>query len=134
MSSPALELQGLIVARLKGDATVSALVGSRIYDSIPAGAVFPYVSMGPRDELSDDADCVTGFEISLQIDVWSREVGFPEVQRISDAVRKSLVEYEFPEMENPIVLFRHDQTRLFRDPDALTTHAAMSFEAFAEQP
>jgi hypothetical protein len=142
MASPALELQGAIVARLKTDPSVIALLNGRVYDDVPSdetrkektGASFPYVSMGPRDELSDDADCVTGFEIALQIDVWSRAVGFPEAQSIADAVRKSLVEYEFPEMENPIVLFRHDQTRLFRDPDGLTTHAAMAFEAFAEQP
>lgn len=134
MSSPALELQGLIVARLKSDATVAALIGGRVYDTVPADAPFPYVSMGPRDETSDNAECVAGFAISLQIDVWSRAVGFPEVQRISDAVRRSLVEYEFPEMENPLVFFDHDQTRTFRDPDGLTLHAAMAFEAFAEQP
>lgn len=134
MSSPALELHGLIVARLKTDPAVAALIGDRVYDSVPDGVVFPYVSMGPRDEISDDADCITGFEISLQVDVWSRKPGFPEAQRIADAVRASLVEYVFPEMENPLVLFRHDQTRLLRDPDGLTSHAALTFEAFAEQP
>lgn len=134
MSSPSLELQGLIVARLKGDATVSALVGDRIYDSVPADADFPYVSMGPRDEISDDTDCRAGFELSLQIDVWSRQPGYPEAQRVSDTVRRCLVTYEFPAMENPLVYFKHQQTRIFRDPDGLTTHAALTFEAFAEQP
>lgn len=142
MSSPALELQGLIVARLKADPDIVALLNGRVYDHVPSdqeradktGKAFPYVSMGPLDEVSDDADCVAGFEISLQIDVWSRAVGFPEVQRISDAVRASLVDYDFPETANPLVYFTHDQTRIFRDPDGLTSHAALTFDAFAEQP
>lgn len=142
MTSPSLELQGLIAARLKADGNVSALVGARVYDTVPSeqvriektGAAFPYVSMGPSDELSDDADCINGFEIALQIDVWSRAVGFPEAKRIADVIRTSLRDYDFPLVSNALVLFQHQQTRFLRDPDGLTSHAAMTFEAFAEQP
>lgn len=133
MTSPTLELQGAIVARLKADAAVTALIAGRVYDAVPPNPTFPYVSFGPSDELSDDADCITGFEISMQIDCWSRSVGFPEVRRISDAVRAALVATDLPITANALVYFNHRQTRLFRDPDGLTSHAALSFDAFAEQ-
>ena len=132
--SPSLELQNAIVARLKSFAEVTAIVGQRIYDSVPGAPAFPYVTMGPTDELSDDTDCVNGFDISLQIDCWSRAPGYPEVKAISDAVRKALHNFEPALANNALVYFQHRQTRTFRDPDGLTSHAAMTFEAFAEQP
>ncbi|CDM56285.1 MULTISPECIES: DUF3168 domain-containing protein [Rhizobium] len=134
MASPSLELQGAIAARLKASAGLTPLVGSRIYDAVPADKVFPYVTIGEGDETSDDADCVDGFEISLDIDVWSRATGYPEAKRISDEIRKALKSPDLTLPINALVFFRHRQTRFLRDPDGLTSHAVMTFEAFAEQP
>jgi hypothetical protein len=134
MASPSLELQGAIFERLTGSAGLSTLVGNRIYDAVPQAKVFPYVTIGEGDETSDDADCIDGFEISLDIDVWSRAEGFPEAKRISDEIRKALKSPELTLPTNVLVDFRHRQTRFLRDPDGLTSHAVMTFEAFAEQP
>ncbi|THV13731.1 DUF3168 domain-containing protein [Rhizobium rhizophilum] len=142
MASPSLELQGVIVARLKAWAGLSASVNGRVYDSVPkedlriaqTGAGWPYISVGEGDETSDDADCIDGFEISLDIDVWSRAVGFPEAKRISDEIRKALKSPDLTLPTNALVDFRHRQTRFLRDPDGLTSHAVMTFEGFAEQP
>ncbi|MCA0025472.1 MULTISPECIES: DUF3168 domain-containing protein [unclassified Mesorhizobium] len=134
MTSPSLELQGAIVARLKALPAVAALIGTRIYDSVPAPTTFPYVTVGPMDELSDDADCITGFSIAVDLNVWSRAVGFPEAERISDAVRTGLLDPELALAANALVYFQHRQTVFSRDPDGLTNRARMSFEAFAEQP
>jgi hypothetical protein len=134
MASPSLELQGAIVARLKMTSAVTALIGGRIYDSVPDQVQFPYVTVGEGDELSDDADCITGFDISLDVDVWSRKKGFPEAKQISDAVRAALTETDIDISENALVYFQHRQTRFLRDPDGLTSHAVLTFEAFAEQP
>lgn len=140
MTSPSLELQGAIVARLRAFADVSALIGSRVFDTVPRAANgdvtagFPYVSLGPADELTEDADCVRGFDISLQLDCWSRAVGFPEVKALSDAVRRALHDHDLPLSANALVYFEHRQTRLLRDPDGLTSHAVMTFQAFVEQP
>lgn len=134
MTSPSLELQGAIVARLKADAAVTGLIGSRVYDRVPDAGTFPYVSFGPEQILPDDADCITGFEISMQIDAWSRGVGFPEVKRIAEAVRAALHAVELTLMDNALVSFEHRQTRIFRDPDGITNHAAIEFVALVEQP
>lgn len=134
MTSPTLELQGAIVTRLKAYSSLTAHIGQRVYDSVPAQPAFPYVSIGPSDEVTDDAECIDGFEISMQIDVWSRAVGFPEARQIADAVRQALHGYEINLAGNALVYFHHRVTRMFRDPDGLTNHAALTFTGFAEQP
>ena len=133
MASPSFELQVAIVARLKTTAAVTAFVGNRVYDDVPTKPVFPYITVGEGDETSDDADCIDGLEISLDIDVWSRAVGFPEAKRISDEVRKALKTPDLTIPTNAMVYFRHRQTRFLRDPDGLTSHAVMTFEGFAEE-
>lgn len=134
MASPDLELKGAIVAVLKADAAVVALVGTRIYDNIPANATFPYISFGPRDTVTADADCIVAFDITQQLDVWSRAVGSSEAERITDAVREALHEYEFNLSVNAAVFFEHRITRTLKDPDGLTTHAAMTFQGLIEKP
>lgn len=134
MADPSLELQGAIVVRLKNVSAVQALIGQRIYDPVPPSATFPYVSLGPDDLISDDADCITGFEITVQIDCWSRSLGFKEVKQVGDAVREALHGYDFTLGVNASVLFEHRITRNMRDNDGLTQHAAMTFTGFVEKP
>ena len=142
MTSPSLELQRAIVRVLTADSDVADLVAGRVYDAVPpeteraadTGAAWPYISMGPSDERSDDADCIDGFEITLQIDCWSRAVGCPEVRELAAAVRSALDDEELPLDETAMVAFAHVTTRIFRDPDGLTSHAAMTFAALIEQP
>lgn len=134
MTSPSLELQGAIVARLKAYPTLTALVGLRVYDQVPPVPMFPYVSFGPEQVVSDDPDCITGFEVSVQIDAWSRAVGLPEVKRVAEEIRKALHDYELSLTDNALLSIRHRQTRNLRDPDGLTNHAAIEFVALIEQP
>ncbi|MGY3609926.1 MULTISPECIES: DUF3168 domain-containing protein [unclassified Bradyrhizobium] len=134
MTSPTLELQGAIVARLKGFAGLTTLVGNRVYDNVPQSTAFPYVSWGPEQAISDDADCITGFNVTIQLDAWSRTVGLPEVKQIAEQIRLALHNYDLPLTGNALVSIEHSQTRTFRDPDGLTNHAAVEFSAFIEQP
>jgi len=134
-TDPDLELQGLIVQRLKADPDVTALVNGRVFDSVPSGAAFPYVSYGPTSTEEDDADCIKGASIYVQLDVWSRDVGFPEAKRISSAVRECLHDVDDLTLtDNALVFLNHYQTQTMRDPDGLTSHAAVLFQAFIERP
>lgn len=133
MASPELELQGEIVKRLKADPAVVALVAQRVYDTVPANATFPYVSYGPADALTVDADCITALDVGVQLDVWSRNPGYPEADRIVDAVRRALHEAAIELPTNALVLFEHRQSIVRRDPDGLTSHGIMSFSAIIEQ-
>jgi hypothetical protein len=129
------ELQVAIVTRLKNDPRVLTLTGGRVFDRVPrdsAGKVtaeFPYVALGPDQEIPTMADCIRASEFFLQIDVWSRAVGFPEAKRIARAVEDALNEAELPLGDNALVYFEYDGRRTFRDPDGLTSQAALTFRA-----
>ena len=133
MASAELELQGAIVARLRADATVASLVNGRIYDSVPANPVFPYVTIGPIDSNEDDADCITSMDVAQQIDCWSRATGFPECKKVVDAVRAALHDYSLDLATNALVFFEHRTTRITRDPDGITSHGILGFEASIER-
>lgn len=133
MTSPTSELQKAIYERLTSTPKLVSLVGDRVFDRVPEKAVFPYVSFGTMEERNDDADCIEAMEVYFQLDAWSRAVGFLEARNIADAVRSALkVDLSLP--DNALVLMTHTITRVFRDPDGLTSHAAISFNAVIETP
>ena len=134
MADPDLELQGEIVKALKADPVVLGLVDARIYDSIPPAVMFPYVSFGPSDLVSEDAECVTAYAGFHQLDVWSRGVGFPEVKAIAAAVRDALHDAPLALPSNALVFIEHRSTHYVRDPDGLTSHAIIQLETIIEQP
>lgn len=129
-----LELQGAIINRLKADPAIVALVGTRVFDSVPASAPFPYISYGASDALQADAECIRGIDIDVQIDVWSRAVGFPEAKKINGAVRNALHGVDLPLATNALVFLEHRQTATRRDPDGLTSHGIVQLNAFIEVP
>jgi len=131
--SPDLELQGVIIDVLRNDPELIQLVGSRAYDRVPENVVFPYISLGPTFDVEDDADCISGSDISIQIDAWSRAVGFPEVKRISNAVRNALHQRDLQLTENALALIQCRGIRILRDPDGLTSHGVVDINAFVER-
>jgi len=133
MASPELELQGAIVTRLKADATLTTLISGRVYDQPPDPVTFPYVTIGEAQFLRDDATCISGGDVYLTLHGWSRAVGFPEVRRVADAVMDSLHLAPLTLATNRLVSIMHRQTRVFRDPDGLTSHAVIEFVANVEK-
>lgn len=132
MSDPSLDLQEAIIQRLRTDVGVTAFVAQRIFDQVPAATPFPYISYGSDQILQDDVTCITAYEASVQIDVWSRANGQPEMKRIAGAVRAALHAAEFDLAEHGLVLIEHEQTRYLQDPDGLTSHGALTFRALVD--
>lgn len=134
---PTYELTSLIISRLKADAAVAAFVGSRVYDRPPDGAVAPpYISMGPSDAVTDDADCIDGLEVTMQFDCWSWGSGEAfsgaQVRKIAGAVRSALHEAEIILPNNALASLRHRITRYQRESDGATNRAIISVTAFVE--
>ncbi|RWX28956.1 DUF3168 domain-containing protein [Rhizobium leguminosarum] len=134
MASADLELQGAIVARLKADAPLTALLQGRVYDQPPTPATYPYFTIGEAQFLRDDATCVSGGQVYLTMHAWSQQVGFPEVKRVADAVVESLHLANMSLPTNRLISIMHRQTRVFRDADGLTSHAVIEFVANTEKP
>jgi hypothetical protein len=90
MTDSTLEIQKAFVAALKADATLAALVGTRIYDEPPQNPAYPNVTFGPVTADAWDSDGTLGWEAFVQIDAWSEKPGKPEVSRIMAAIKTVL--------------------------------------------
>lgn len=128
--SPELEIQALIVSRLKADTAIMALVHG-IYDVPPPdpwGAKKAYISLGATDTTTDDADCIVGLTHTVQVDVWSRSVGMPVCKAIMAAVKRNLHQTTAQLSENGLNQVNMVFARTLRDPDGLTNHGVLQFE------
>jgi hypothetical protein len=133
MANVEKELHGAIYQRLINDPVVSSFVNGRVYDDVPASAVFPYVTIAPVDSVEDDADCITGLEVAQQIDCWSRAKGSLECKDLVDAVRATLHDYDLDLATNALVFFQCRSSAVRRDPDGITKHGILGFEGVIER-
>lgn len=94
MTSPNPQLQKAIVAVLKADSAVAAIVGPRVYDIPPAAPVFPYIAFGENQVLSDKADCYAGAEVNVVIQAWSTTPTREQVQSLASAMQAAIDDQE----------------------------------------
>ena len=133
MKAATSELQKAIIQTLSNDADVKDIVDGRVFDSVPLKAEYPFISLGPMTSDTTLADCLELDNISVQIDVWSCDVSSVEMRELANAVRRSLTKSDLTLEKNGLVLFNHENTRELRDPDGLTSHAAVNFDVIVER-
>lgn len=129
------DLQRLVFATLTGNGAIMAIANG-VYDSVPTdpfGEKTAYISFGPTDSIEDDADCITGVETTMQIDIWSRAVGALECKTLTDFVRRALHRKSLQLTEHALVDTWVTLTRVFRDPDGLTTHGVAQVTCMIEE-
>lgn len=131
MADPTLELQGAIIARLKANAAVTALVGNRIADIPQSTWAKPYISIGPSNYVAELIDCIDGGEIMMQIDCWSESTTMKEIRDIADAVRRALRNWEPSLATNAIVTFDPWRTDFIRD--GAIKQASLRYTAIVEE-
>jgi hypothetical protein len=87
----ALALQKGVRAALVADATITGLVGSRVYDEPPQNVTFPYMRFGDIDPSAFDTDNTEGALVGVSIEAHSRAAsGRVEVVQMAEAVREAL--------------------------------------------
>lgn len=123
MSDPSLALQSALVTTLKASGGVGT--AARVYDTVPEGAVFPYVQIGDDQIIGDDVDCAELSEVFTRIHVWSRAVGFPETKTIAGAIRARLRAVPLTLTGFTVTEVEFVQIQYLRDPDGLTRHAVI---------
>lgn len=134
MTDPLLDVQGAALALLRTAPALTAIVGERVFITVPEGAAIPYVSFGPADAVDADAECIEALEVTFQIDAWSRSGGGSEAKQAGHAVRKALHGAELALADNAAVLCEHRATRVIREPDGITAHVALTFRVIVEIP
>jgi hypothetical protein len=134
VADPSLALQKALVARLKADAAVNAIVAGRIYDGVPLNAPKPYISFGPFDVLPDLGDCLDGAQAVIQLDAWSLQNGSTvQVKQLGAAIAAALDEATFA-LDAPHVLvdMTVEPIRYLKEPDGLTAHGVLTVNAWCE--
>lgn len=132
MHDPSHALQKALVARLK---SAVPLVASRVFDHAPQSVTFPYIGIGDTQAIEDGAECIDGADVTITIHIWSREVGAVEARKIADQVAAALTDWE-PDLSADGFAFASGMVRSSRvmaDPDGLTTHGILTFEALTER-
>jgi hypothetical protein len=130
MSDPSLELQHSLVAALQNN--IGSEVGSRIYDEVNPKNNFPYVTLGDSQVLPDKAECIDGVEVFMQVDVWSRKVGYAETKQIVKNILNVLDDKPPALIGFVAVTFEIQDIRYMRDPDGITRHAALTFRSLIQ--
>ncbi len=131
MADPVLELQGAIIARLKANSAVTALVGNRIGDIPQSTWAKPYISIGPSNYVAELIDCVDGGEVMIQIDCWSDATVLSQVRQVGDAVRRALRNWEPTLATNALVSFEPWRTDFIADGNL--KQAALRYTAIIEE-
>lgn len=127
MIDPSLPLQAGLVSALDVG-PVRAIIGNpaRVFDRVPTkddgtvSAAFPYASFGPMQVVNDGDACGDQAEVYVQIDLWSRAVGYVEVKRLGAAVCAAL--RADLSVEGFRVVVQHiEDIDYRREPDGLTS-------------
>src|SRR5215212_5066022 len=91
MPSASWSLQQALFARLTADAPLLALLGgARVYDDVPQGADFPYLTFGQSVARDWSTASGAGEEHVITLHVWSQAKGRVQVHEILSAARAAL--------------------------------------------
>ena len=133
MMSAAWSLQRSVYAALIGDATLTGLLGgTHVYDHVPRGAAYPYVTFGRTTERDWSAGTESGSEHLLTINVWSQAAGRRQVQEIMAAVRDALHDRSLALAGYQLVNLRHQSSDTQREPDGETLRGIVRLRAVTE--
>lgn len=127
-------LQKALIARLKADATMQALLGdpARIWDEPPTEPVWPYMTVGRSESRPTNADG-GAVEHRLSLTCISRFGGTEEARAVAAAARARLHEATLEADGVRTVNLRVTFTDVFRAPDLKRTYAIIRLRAVTEE-
>jgi hypothetical protein len=133
MASAGWALQQSIFATLSANATLVGLLGApRVYDDVPQGADFPYLTFGQSTARDWSTGSEDGDEHILTLHVWSQERGKKQAHAIMDAVRTALHDQALALAGHRLVNLRHEFSEARRDPDGALVHGITRYRAVTE--
>lgn len=133
MTSASWALQTSIHARLTADAALLGLIGGpRVFDDVPRGAAFPYVTFGLTSEKDWSTGTEDGTEHIVTLHVWSRGAGRHEAGNILAAIRGALHDQALALAGHRLVNLRQEFADVRRDPDGETFHGIVRLRAVTE--
>jgi hypothetical protein len=132
MAAAAVELQKVIFAALKGDATVTGIVGNRIHDTAPANVHFPYLTFGRTSSFDWSTGTEIGTEHLFTIHVWSKAKGKTETLELMGRVEALLREASLSPEGHHLVNLMPDFAESRFDEELSLHHGLLRYRAVTE--
>ncbi|HEX8232803.1 MAG TPA: DUF3168 domain-containing protein [Caulobacteraceae bacterium] len=127
-----LALQGAVLARLKADAGVAAVLGGRAYDQPPAERIYPYLLIGRSETRPFGGTGGEGLEHALTLTVASMFGGSEEAKAVCAAVRACLHNAELGLEAHRLVNLRVTYCDVFKAADWRFTYGVARLRAVTE--
>lgn len=123
-------LQAAVYQHLSADPGLTALVGSAIYDALPAGTVPPlYVTLGPED-VRDRSDATAGGAVHrFTVTVISEAAGFTSAKLAAAAVGGALIGADLSLSVGHLVALNFDRARARRESGGQLRRIDLTFRA-----
>lgn len=134
MSSSLFAAQEAVYTLLAADTNLQNYIGApaRLYDSVPASATFPYVTLGDVQLRDFDTKDQSGLEQILYFHVWSRYRGRKEAKEIMQALYDVLHQQALTVAGARFVDCRLQNASLGMDQDGLTLHGLLRFRLIVQ--
>lgn len=128
-----LPIQHAVVAALRANAGLAALVGDRVYDDVPPDTAFPYVCLTGWQHVPEEIDCYDVSEYFFDVQCFSRRIGRIEVGGIAREVHSALRRKEITITSGDTAAISHRSTNYLTEPDGLTQRAILNFVVTSDQ-
>jgi hypothetical protein len=133
MSSASWSLQKAIHQTLTANAAVLAqLGGPHVWDHVPRGAAFPYVTIASTTDRDWSTGTDTGSEHVLTLHVWSKAAGRDQAETIAAELKQVLHDQPLTLDGHRLVNLRHELTDTRRDADGELYHGVVRLRAVTE--
>ena len=133
MPSASAALRAAIHDALTADGALTALLGGpKVFDEVPRGAAFPYVTLGEARVTDFSTGTEPGEEHQITLHAWSRQGGHREAHMISGALLQALDDAPLALTDHRLVNLRFATADVRRETDGRTYHALVRFRAVTE--
>jgi len=134
MAKSTLALQTGLYERLVSDVQLKALVGDppRIYDHVPQGTVFPYITIGDIQTTDWSTSTENGEDHRIIVHSFSRYKGRKEAREIEKRIYELLHDGDLSMTEHTLIRMRFLVSDILLDADGRTYHGLARFQAITE--
>ena len=129
MSIGQFALQQAVYTTLSGDSQLTSTLGAGVYDDVPQGSAYPFVTLGDDGAIDYSTVDLVGSQTALNIHVWSQSYGSRETKDIMDRIHTLLHDASISVTGYNLINNRFEFSDVLRDPDGITRHGVMRLRA-----
>ena len=133
MTRPIILLQGALVAALRADAALTALIGpDKVFDAPMKGTQPPFLAIDRHDIAPRDGDAAPGNEHRLVVTAWHPDANRRAVAEIAERVLAVALDGELSGPELRVTLAMHQRTETSIDTRTGQARAAVHLRFLSE--